>query len=131
MVGRRTFPEQNDRTMRTLFLFILLMGLFGPATFAQGDVPSNGADGLVTVRVDDLDDAGLGRISARIAKEQQVSLEYTCLRSGIVVLHFQALQVSERADVITVVKRLFQQAGITGVIDFLDIHVERSALNKC
>ncbi|MBK8341590.1 MAG: hypothetical protein IPK99_17155 [Flavobacteriales bacterium] len=117
--------------MRTLFLFILCIGLFSPASFAQGDLPSGGADGLVTVRVDGLDDAGLGRISARIAKEQQVNLEYTCLRSGIVVLHFQALQVSERADVITVVKRLFQQAGITGAIEFLDIHVERSALNKC
>ena len=131
MVGRRTFPEQNDRTMRTLFLFVLFVGLFGPASFAQGDVPSSGTDGLVTVRVEGFDDAGLARIAARIAKEQQVSLEYTCLRSGIVVLHFQALQVSERADVITVVKRLFQQAGITGAIDFLDIHLERSALNKC
>lgn len=117
--------------MRHLLLFLLFLGCYGSATFAQEDVVPTVSEGLVTVRVNGLDNVGMTAISARISKEQQVNIEYSCVRSGIVVVRLQAMQVTEKADVITVVKRLFQQAGITGAIDFLDIHVERSAVNKC
>ena len=117
--------------MRKLLLFILLAVSIAPSAMAQDDGHMAVTDAMVTLRVKALDDAGLARLSSAIGKEANTVLEYSCVRSGVVIVHFRALKASERADVITVVERLMQQARIAGPFDFLDVHVEKVAGNKC
>ncbi|MBK8500581.1 MAG: hypothetical protein IPL52_17610 [Flavobacteriales bacterium] len=117
--------------MHKLLFSLLILALLVPKASAQDDSPGAITDALVTVHIDGLDDAGWAGISARIGRETDVNLEYGCVRSGIVVLHFSALRTSDKADVIAVVKRLLHEAGIKGAVEFLDVHVEEKAGNKC
>lgn len=41
------------------------------------------------------------------------------------------VQASERADVITLVRRLLGEANIAGKADFLDVHIGPVNTNKC
>ncbi|MBK9760020.1 MAG: hypothetical protein IPO90_08635 [Flavobacteriales bacterium] len=117
--------------MRHLLLSLLFFCALSPAIRAQDPAPGAVVDAMVTVRIDGFNDAGLARIAARIGKEANMNLEYSCVRSGIVVLHIRPVQVSEKADVMALVKRILHEADIKGAIDFLDIHVEQTGGNKC
>lgn len=98
---------------------------------AQSDVPGGALDAFVTLRLADLDDAGLARISSRISREPSANIEYSCVQTGVIVLRLQRIQVSEKADIMSLVRRIFLEAGNKGTIDFLDIKVEGSGGNKC
>ena len=74
---------------------------------------------------------GLVAISARVARETNMNIEYSCVRTGVLVLHIQPVQVSEKADVMALVRRVLQEAAVKGKIDFLDIHVDEEGWNKC
>lgn len=117
--------------MNKLFLSLLFLAFILPKSQAQDDLPGTITDALVTIHIDGFDEAGWAGISSRVGREADVNLEYGCIRSGIVVLHFSALRTSDKADVIAVVKRLLYEAGIKGAVEFLDIHVEEKAGNKC
>ncbi len=98
---------------------------------AQQDVPETTVDAIVTLRIDGLDHDGLVAISARVARETNMNIEYSCVRTGVLVLHIQPVQVSEKADVMALVRRVLQEAAVKGKIDFLDIHVDEEGWNKC
>lgn len=117
--------------MRKLLLLILFVACIAPHTMAQEDSPMAVTEAFVTLRVKNLDDAALARLSSAIGKEANTVLEYSCVRSGVLILHFRALKASEKADVITVVERLLLQARMAGPFDFLDVHVEKTGGNKC
>ena len=118
--------------MRQLLVILaLITGAIPFSTYAQDDVPSSTTETLVTLRVEGLDDVGLARIETRISKEPNANMEYSCLATGVVVLHFRSLPATEKADVIATVKRMLTQAGITGPVEFLNVHMEQGAGNKC
>ncbi|QQR84882.1 MAG: hypothetical protein IPJ76_09625 [Flavobacteriales bacterium] len=113
--------------MTLLAAFLLLPAL----SIAQGDAPPATVDAFVTVRIEGLDHGGMERLNAQVAKDRALNIEYHCLRSGVVVLHMAPVQASERADVITLVRRLLGEANITGKAEFLDVHVGSVNANKC
>lgn len=116
---------------RTILLFLLFVCAAAPKLVAQQDVPETTVDAIVTLRIDALDHDGLVAISARVARETNMNIEYSCVRTGVLILHIQPVQVSEKADVMALVRRVLQEAAVKGKIDFLDIHVDEEGWNKC
>lgn len=100
-------------------------------TRAQNDLPGAAVEAIVTMHIADLTETQWQHLAARIAKDPSMSVEYNCLRTCVVVLRMQRLQVSEKADVIQVVKHLLNEAGVPGAVQFLDVHVEPQGGNKC
>lgn len=121
----------NHNAMNKLLISFLFLAFVLPVAHAQDDMPGTITDALVTIHIDGFDEAGWAGISSRVGREADVNIEYGCIRSGIVVLHFSALRTSDKADVIAVVKSLLHEAGIKGAVEFLDVHVEEKAGNKC
>lgn len=117
--------------MRRILLLLLFACAFAPKISAQGDVPGATVDAIVTVRIDALDHDGWVRISARVARETNMNIEYSCVRTGVLVLRIQPVQVSEKADVMSLVRRILHEAEVKGTIDFLDVHVDEQGWNKC
>lgn len=115
---------------RILLIPGVLAGLTSSAT-AQSDAPGAAVEAIVTLHIDDLTTAQWDDLVAHVAKTGGTTIEYGCLRSGVVVLRMRDLQVVEKADVILVVKRLLQEAGVRGAAQFLDIHMEQQGNNKC
>lgn len=117
-----------------MFKWIALLAalVFVPrSSNAQSDAPPSTVDAFVTVRIEGLDQGGMERLNTQVATDRAVNIEYHCLRSGVVVLHMAPVQASERADVITLVRRLLGEASITGKTEFLDVHVGSVNANKC
>lgn len=51
--------------------------------------------------------------------------------SGVVVLKFSDVPVTERADAITMARRLLGEAGIEQGVEFLHVTVEAKGPGKC
>lgn len=112
--------------------YALLLGILLLNTGAGvRTVPQASFTAMVTVRVHGLDEASWPRVSAGISKEQQVNLEYSCLSTGVLVLRVRSLNFSERADVMSMVKRMLQEAGVKGRVEFLDVQVIEDIGNRC
>ena len=85
----------------------------------------------VVLHIDGLDEAMLTRLGRQVAKERTVTIEYSCLASGVVVLRFAESPVNERADVVTMVRRQLTAAGIEHGVEFLHVHAEARGPGKC
>lgn len=117
-----------DRILLLSFLLVctpLFTRSAGPAS-----VPAT-YDALVMLHVDGLDDAKLARLSAIIGREETLTLEYSCVWGDGLVLHVEGISFSEKADVITYVKRYLSEAGLTTGVEFLHVHVEAQGPGKC
>lgn len=124
--------SKKTRTMiRSLLLTFLLFTILSNHAVAQEEVPGAQVEALVTLRLEGATDEMLSTLRSQVGKEPGTTLEYTCVRSGIVILYLRSLSVTEKADVLVVVKRILREAGIRTAIDFLDVHVELAAGNKC
>ena len=122
--------RNNLLSMRTLLLALLCLFVVVP-TMAQDEPAGRTLNAIVTVQLDGLDDALWTKVNARVTKEAHTNVEYVCLTTGILVLRMQQLTVSEKADVMSLVRRLLNDAGVKGRIEFLDIHVEPGIGNRC
>lgn len=116
------------RILHTILLPVLLS--IQPA-IAQESTSVGALEAFVTVRIDGLDANTWAVAEKRIAKEASTNVEYICLHAGILVLRMRELKVTEKADVMAVVKRLLHEGGVKGNIDFLDVHVERQGPDRC
>ena len=85
----------------------------------------------VVLHITGLDEAMLTRLGRQVDKERTVTIEYSCLASGVVVLRFAESPVNERADVITMVRRQLTAAGIEQGVEFLHVHAEARGPGKC
>ena len=118
--------------MMRLLLTLLLPALFAcDPLAAQNDVPSARLEAFVTARIEKLDAATWATLEKRIAKEQATNVEYICLHAGVLVLRMRDLQVTEKADITALVKRLLHEGGVKTAIDLLDVHVERQGPDRC
>lgn len=117
----------------TMRLALLLIVLFTAAlrSSAQDEPGSTPLNAMVTVRVKDLDETLWTKVNARIAKETNMNVEYSCINTGIIVLRLQHVTATEKADVITIVKRVLHEAGVKGTIEFLDVQVRTGPDNRC
>jgi hypothetical protein len=95
-----------------------------PAVAASSDVS-------VVLHVDGLDDAMLARLAKQIGRDKNITIEYSCVSSDVLVLRFSDAPVNERADVITMVRRQLSAAGIEQGVEFLHIHVDAKGPGKC
>jgi hypothetical protein len=124
---------KTQHTMRNLTL--LLMISLMPVALAHGGfsdpVAAVAADAQVVVHITDLDDAQLARLATQVSKDRNTTLEYSCVWSGVVVLKFSDVPVTERADVITMARRLLGEAGIEQGVEFLHVTVEAKGPGKC
>lgn len=116
--------------MRTWLSIVAFLCLLIPGAIAQED-PVSTMDALATVRLDGLDEAQWTRINSQVLKEGNMHVEYYCLRTGVLVLRIQPVQVHEKADVMAIVKRMLRDAGWKGPVEFLDIHVQQHGGSKC
>ena len=116
------------RILSTLLLPFLLS--VQPAS-AQEVAPAAALEAFVTVRIGGLDANTWATTEKRIAKETATNVEYVCLHAGVLVLRMRDLRVTEKADIMALVKRLLHEGGVKGGIDFLDVHVERQGPDRC
>ena len=116
--------------MRTWLSIVAFLCLLIPGAIAQ-EGPTTTMDALATVRLDGLDEAQWTRINSQVLKEGNMHVEYYCLRTGVLVLRIQPVQVHEKADVMAIVKRKLRDAGWKGPVEFLDIHVQQHGGSKC
>ncbi|HRH70332.1 MAG TPA: hypothetical protein PLB89_12570 [Flavobacteriales bacterium] len=100
-------------------------------SIAQEEPAGQTLNAIVTVQVSGMDEALWTKISARVAKEPHANVEYSCTTTGIIVVRLQKLNVTEKADVMTIVKRMLHEAGVKGQIDFLDVHVAPGVGDRC
>ena len=129
--GGAQLSEKTRIMIRSLLLTFLLLTILSNHVIAQEEVPGAQVEALVTLRLEGTTDQMLSTLRSQVSKEPGTTLEYTCVRSGIVILYMRSLSVTEKADVLAVVKRILRDAGIRATIDFLDVHVELAAGNKC
>lgn len=116
--------------MKHLLLALLLFPI-ALRSIAQDDVGGTPLNAMVTVRISDLDEALWPKVNARVAKEPNMNVEYSCITTGIIVLRMRSIRAAEKSDVIILVKRILREAGVKGTIEFLDVHVEEGDGNKC
>lgn len=112
----------------TILLFSLLLPV--QAIRAHEAAPA-AYDAMAVLSIADLDDASLAKLSAEIGKAKNASLEYSCTWSGVVVIKYDGISVGERADVITMVRRLLSAAGIERGVEVVHVHVEARGVGKC
>lgn len=98
---------------------------------AQTDPGAVTVNAIVTVRVGSLSEAVWAQAAARISAEDKVDVEYSCTATGIIVMRLQHVAVSEKADVMAIVKRLLHEGGVKGNIEFLDVHVFPEGADRC
>jgi hypothetical protein len=116
--------------MRYLILFFFALFLI-PANAAPGCGAPPAFDAMVILKIQDLDDAMMAKLSAEIGKQRNVTIEYSCTWSDVVVLKMNEISVGERADVITLARRYLTNAGISRGIEYVHVHVQGSGMNKC
>ncbi|MEO8589402.1 MAG: hypothetical protein ABI432_08550 [Flavobacteriales bacterium] len=116
--------------MRHLLLALLCIS----ATFrsvAQTEPGGTRLNAMVTVRVSGMDEALWSKVNARVMKEPNANVEYSCIATGIIVLRMRNLAITEKSDVMALVRRILTEAGVKGQIDYLDVHVEPGDGNRC
>lgn len=113
-----------------LYLFALLLAFGSSSGSMACSLPAT-YDAIVVMHLDGLDDETLARLAKVVGSEKDVTIEYSCLRSGIIVMQFSNASVGERADIITLARRQLNQAGITQEVEFLHVHVEERGVGKC
>jgi ABC-type dipeptide/oligopeptide/nickel transport system permease component len=116
--------------MRTLLNFFLLLVLSASAV-ALPPAPAITYEAQVVVHIDDLDDEAMARLSKAVGREKNVSIEYSCVWSGVVVLKFAESPVSERADVISLARRLLSSADIEKGVEYLHVFAEARGPGRC
>lgn len=112
-----------------LLLFVALWSSFSAPAFAQSG--SMAYDARVVVAVEGLDDAAVARLAKVVGREKTVGIEYSCTRSGVLVLLLSEVPTRERADVIMLVRRHLGAAGLEKGVEVLHVHVEASGVGKC
>ncbi|MCW5898292.1 MAG: hypothetical protein KIT10_03395 [Flavobacteriales bacterium] len=112
-----------------LSLIVFLLGLALP--LATPPTAAATYDAMAVAVIDGLDDAQLANLAKQVGPRRGVTLEYSCAWSGLVVVKFADISTGERADVVTMARRLFDEAGITAKVDFVHIHIEPKGTGKC
>ena len=117
--------------MRTLSLLFLLLIPFSITTaFASGpELTSSNAH--VVLHLPSLSDASLAALHEKVGTRSELGMEYSCVWAGIVVLHLEGVQLTERADVITYVRRVLNEARLDADAEFLHVHLEPAGPGKC
>ncbi|GEM_PF-1877151 len=116
--------------MPRLFLIPLVALLCMIAPPAKAGPAPDGVDVLAVVKVEGLQADAAARLATLVGREKGVGIEYTCLWAGVLVFHLENASLAERADVITYLRRLLGQAGISGG-EFLDVHLAPRGPGKC
>lgn len=107
------------------------MVLVAPFTVRSQDAPDSGSEAIVTLHIAGLNDAMWSAFTKQVGKENGTNIEYSCLRAGVVVLRMQHLSVTEKGDVITLVRGMLNDSGIRSGVDFLNVHIERQGWGEC
>lgn len=110
-------------------LFLLLLAT--PLSVVLATPPPVSYDAMVVVSIDDFNDASLEALRTQVGKDKFAYLEYSCTWSGVVVVKFSDIAMGERADVITMMRRLLVAAGIEQGVEVLHVHVASRGTGKC
>lgn len=122
-------PKQNS--MKNMLLLGFL-GMFLTTAIPQRALGANaGFDVQVVVAVRGLDDDGLARLAKVVAREPALTLEYSCVASGVLVLKYSDLPSGTRADAITTVRRTLASAGLDSGMEVLYVFAEATGPGKC
>ena len=88
-------------------------------------------EAMVVVHVVDLNDEALLRLTKEVGRSETISLEYTCVASGVLVIQFRDVSVTDRGDIVAMARKLLDQAGITSGVDVLHVEVITRGPGRC
>jgi len=114
-----------------LQLVLFVHGLGMPLLAVPRACPAAVATVQVVLHVEGLDEAAMGRMVAEVGRDRTTTIEYSCTWSGVLVIRFVDAPVSERADAITMTRRLLAKVGIEQGVEFLHIKLEAQGPGKC
>ncbi|MBX2980357.1 MAG: hypothetical protein KF905_13760 [Flavobacteriales bacterium] len=117
--------------MRIVLLLSLFALLLQPSGTRASHPAAAASDAMVVLSITGLDDAAVARLAKEVGRSTSATLEYSCTWSGVVVLKLANINVSERADVMTMVRRLLTSAGIERGVEFVHVHIEARGVGKC
>lgn len=89
--------------------------------------PTDGNSIFVTLKVEQVTLPQLKAIEREIGRTLHIDLEYSCLESGVLILHIEESSMTEQADVQIFVRNKLSGIVPAGAITFLDIHIRPSA----
>ncbi|MBK9273344.1 MAG: hypothetical protein IPM49_02235 [Flavobacteriales bacterium] len=115
--------------LRSLVLPLVAFFMIGMLPL-RAEAGTEGSDVLAVVKVESLQADAAAKLAALVGREKGVGIEYTCLWAGVLVFHLEDASLAERADVITYLRRLLGQAGISWA-EFLDVHLAPRGPGKC
>lgn len=125
-----TSNQVHPFPMRSILLSLAILFTLLPAV-AQAPGAQQTFDALVVVNISGFDDARHEALVREVARNRQATLEYTCVWSGIAVLKFSEVAVSERADIIQLARRILNGAGIERGVEYIHVHAEPRGGGKC
>jgi len=108
-------------------IFLLLLA-FDSANLEQKQVRTH--QSIVIARLLETNDVQLNNLTAGISKNNQMTFEYSCRQSGIVVIKF-AHNYEEKADVQTAVIPKFKEWAKTPRIELIYLDVRKGPSDKC
>lgn len=117
--------------MRNILLLSLFAILLFPGVTRASHPTAAASDAMVVLSITGLDDAAVARLAKEVGRSTGTTLEYSCTWSGVVVLKLANVNVSERADVMTLVRRLLTSAGMERGVEFVHVHIEERGVGKC
>lgn len=121
--------RKRPTAMRTqLFAFLLLLL---PLVSNAAPPVSGGYEAMAVVHIEGMNDAMLASLAKHVGQERTMTLEYSCVWSGVVVLRFADTSAAEKADVVTLVLRHLHEAGITKGVEVQYVQVRATSGGKC
>jgi len=125
-----TLAHQTIHSMRAATLLLLFTLLSAVPVHATPSVPV-ASTVQVVLHIDGFSDDVFARLAKEVGRERTTAIEYSCTWSGVVVLQFTEAPVTERADAVTMTRRLLARVGIEQGIEFLHITMEAQGPGKC
>lgn len=123
------FKPDRRKLWVAITLAILVSAVFLSAANPNQDAKY---DSIVVVKVHDITGDQYLAISEAVVKETDVTLEYTCLWSGLVVIKINNTSFSSKGDVYAYVSRMINQSTDVKKLELIHVHTETSGkVTKC
>ncbi|MBK9418643.1 MAG: hypothetical protein IPN62_15510 [Flavobacteriales bacterium] len=111
-----------------LLLVSLLSLILVPRTVA---LPAVLHEAVVVVHVADFNNEALDRLTKEVGRSETTSLEYACVASGVLVIQFRDVSVTDRGDIIALARKLLEQAGVSSGVEVLHVEVVTRGPGRC
>jgi hypothetical protein len=111
---------------------LLLVPLLSLLLMPRAEAPATVLhEAMVVVHINGFNEEALVRLTKEVGRSETTSLEYSCVASGVVVIQFREVSVTDRGDIIALARKLLEQAGITSGVEVLHVEVVTRGPGRC